>query len=178
MLADIEALSKSGEDYSQFLVSYTLKNIFPNLVDSPGMTAQGHRMSIDHLYQMFTGKTAVVEKLQGLLGSGKFASEFDTLKGNILQAREKYFFSEAELNGWAYYLLQQLKQVEDAARLFELIVELFPASWNAYDSLAEACYAKGAKQKALEFYRKSLELNPANENGKKFVELIEKELAK
>ncbi len=54
--------------------------------------------------------------------------------------------------------------------------ELFPGSWNAYDSLAEGYYQKGEKQKALMLYKKSLELNPANENGKKFVERIEKEL--
>ena len=135
-------------------------------------------MSIQHLYQIYSGKTAVVEALQGLLGADKFSAEFDALKRDILKAREKYFYSEAELNGWGYFLLQQLKQVDDAIKLFELNVELYPQSWNAYDSLAEAWYAKGEKQKALELYRKSLELNPASENGKKFVALIEEELKK
>ena len=82
------------------------------------------------------------------------------------------------MNGLGYFLLQQLKKVDGAVQMFELCAELFPQSWNAYDSLAEAYYAKGEKQKALELYKKSLELNPANENGKKFVELIETELKK
>ena len=174
--ADVEALAKVGGDFNQFGVGYTLKDKFPHLVGSPGMTNQGHKMSIDHLYQIYSGKISLIGAMQELLAAGTFGSGFDKLKSDVLQAREKYFFTEGELVGWGYYLLQQLKQVEDATRLFELIVGLYPASWNAYDSLAEAFYTKGEKQKALELYRKSLELNPANENGKKFIELIEKEL--
>jgi hypothetical protein len=44
-------------------------------------------------------------------------------------------------------------------------------------ALAEACFEEGGKQKTLGFYKKSLQLNPANENGKKCVERIEKVLA-
>ena len=106
----------------------------------------------------------------------RFAAEFPALKAKILKNREKYFFNEPELIGLGYFLLQQMKKADDAVRLFELTVELFPSSWNTYDSLAEAYYEKGEKQEALKLYRKSLELNPANENGKKFVERIEKEL--
>jgi glyoxylase-like metal-dependent hydrolase (beta-lactamase superfamily II) len=176
LLFDIEALAKTNGDFNPFIAAYTLKDKFPQLVGSPGITNQGHKMSIDHLYQIYSGKMSVTGALQELLAANKFGGEFDKLKGNILQSREKYFFSEADLIGWAYFLLQQLKQVDDAAKLFELVVELYPASWNAYDSLAEAYYTKGEKQKALELYRKSLELNPANENGKKFIERIEKEM--
>jgi len=178
LLSDVEALAKAGGDFNQFSTGYALKDKFPALVGSPGITNQGHLMSIQHLYQIYSGKTAVVEALQGLLGADKFNTDFDTLKRDILKAREKYFYSEAELNGWGYYLLQQLKQVDEAIKLFELNAELYPQSWNAYDSLAEAWYAKGEKQKALELYRKSLELNPASESGKKFVALIEEELKK
>ena len=53
-----------------------------------------------------------------------------------------------------------------------------PDSWNAYDSLAEAWYAKATSKKRWNSTEKSLELNPANENGKKFVATIEKELKK
>lgn len=178
MLADVEALAKAGGDLNQFIAGYTLKSKFPHLVNSPGITAQGHLMSINHLYQIFSGKISVADTLQGLLSAATFSSKFDKLKKDILKTREKYFYSEVELNGWAYFLLQQQKQVERAIQLFELNAELHPGSWNAYDSLAEAYYEKGEKQKALKLYQKSLELNPANENGKKFIERIENELKK
>ena len=48
-------------------------------------------------------------------------------------------------------------------------VELFPNSWNAYDSLGEAYLAIGNKAKAIENYKKSIELNPDNENARSMI---------
>jgi len=176
MLADVEAVAKSGGDFSRFAAGYSLKDKFPQLVSSPGIDNRGHLMSLQHLYQIDSGKIALSAALQGSFGSDAYSARFAELKADLLKNKDKYFYSEGDLTGLGYFLLQQLKQVDDAVAMFELYVELFPQSWNAYDSLAEGYYTKGDKQKALALYRKSLELNPANENGKKFVERIEKEL--
>jgi tetratricopeptide (TPR) repeat protein len=42
-------------------------------------------------------------------------------------------------------------------------VELFPQSWNVYDSLAEAYAVKGEMGLAIKYYERSLELNPDNQ---------------
>ncbi len=178
LLSDVEALAKAGGDFNQFMTGYTLKDKFPHLVGSPGITNQGHQMSLQHLYQVYSGKISLSGELQGSFGSDAFTAKFAALRADLLKNRDKYFYSEADLTGLGYFLLQQLKKIDDAIGMFELYVELFPQSWNAYDSLAEGWYTKGDKQKALELYRKSLELNPANENGKKFIALIEEELKK
>jgi tetratricopeptide (TPR) repeat protein len=178
LLSDVEAMANAGSDFNQFIASYTLKDKFPALVGSPGITNQGQRMSVQHLYQLFSGKVSVQAALEPIVMNNKFGADFAALETDILKSREKYFFTEAEINGVGYFLLQQLKNVDGAVRIFELNAKLHPASWNSFDSLAEGWYAKGDKQKALELYRKSLELNPANENGKKFVALIEEELKK
>lgn len=177
LLADVKTLIKAEGDFNQFISDYSLKNKFPHLVNSPGISDRGHLMSIAHLYKLLSGKISVADKLQELIRDNTFSAEFGKLKENILKAREKYFYTEIELNGQGYVLLNQQKQVEDAIKLFEFNIELFPKAWNAYDSLAEAYYQKGDKQKALKLYRKSLELNPDNENGKKFIQRIENELA-
>jgi glyoxylase-like metal-dependent hydrolase (beta-lactamase superfamily II) len=176
--ADVEVVAKSGGDFNQFIAGYVLKDKFPALAGSPGITNQGHQMSLQHLYQVYSGKISLSGELQGSFGSDAFTTKFAALRADLLKNRDKYFYSEADLTGLGYFLLQQLKKVDDAIAMFELYVELFPQSWNAYDSLAEGYYEKGDKQKALKFYQKSLELNPANENGKKFVERIENELKK
>ena len=49
--------------------------------------------------------------------------------------------------------------------MFRLNVKEFPESWNAYDSYADALRENNEKQKAIENYKKSLELNPENSNG-------------
>lgn len=73
-------------------------------------------------------------------------------------------FTELETNGFGYALLQQ-GQTEAAIRVFELNAESYPASFNVWDSLAEAHKTAGHKERAIELYRKSLELNPNNTNA-------------
>ena len=53
----------------------------------------------------------------------------------------------------------------DAIAIFKLNVEEYPKSGNAYDSLAEAYSKDGQKQQAITNYRKSLELDPKNQNA-------------
>jgi tetratricopeptide (TPR) repeat protein len=75
-----------------------------------------------------------------------------------------YDFSESELNGLGYALLR-MKKVDEAVKILELNVEMYPASANTYDSLGEAFMAQGNREKAIANYRKSLELNPNNLNA-------------
>ncbi|MBN2346726.1 MAG: MBL fold metallo-hydrolase [Candidatus Aminicenantes bacterium] len=177
LLADVGALAKSNGDFSQFVTGYTLKEKFPHLVNSPGITLQGHMMSLNHLYTIFSGKTPVADELRNLFADpSTFSAGFAKLRDAVLNARGKYFVSEAELNNIGYFLLGEQKEVEASIMLFEFNAELHPGSWNASDSLAEGYYAKGDKKKALELYRKSLELNPGNDNARKLIERITKEL--
>jgi len=61
----------------------------------------------------------------------------------------------------------------EAIELFKLCVQLFPDWWNSYDSLGDAYAKAGQKQLAIENYKKSLELNPANDNGKEKLKVLE-----
>lgn len=72
--------------------------------------------------------------------------------------------SEGTVNQAGYTLIGS-KKLKDAILIFQKNVELHPASWNAYDSLGEAFMKNGDKELAVKNYRKSVELNPSNENG-------------
>ena len=72
---------------------------------------------------------------------------------------------EGNLNSTGYLLLEAGKPKE-AIEVLRVNVTLFPASWNAYDSLGEAYAAAGQKDLAIQNYEKSVQLNPKNENGK------------
>jgi hypothetical protein len=78
--------------------------------------------------------------------------------------------SEDAINATGYQTLV-LKKTADAIRIFELNVELYPASSNTYDSLGEAYMANGEKELAIKNYEKSLELNARNNNA---VEMLKK----
>lgn len=62
------------------------------------------------------------------------------------------------------------KNMDAAITVFEYNTVLFPQSYNVFDSLGEAYYKKGDKPKALANFRKSLLLNPSNENAKKYMD--------
>jgi len=81
------------------------------------------------------------------------------------------FFDEAEFNQLGYRLLGE-NRVDDAIAVFELNVERYPGSWNVYDSLGEACAVKGDRERAVELYRRSIELNPGNTNGVQALERL------
>ncbi|WP_041615890.1 hypothetical protein [Spirosoma linguale] len=56
----------------------------------------------------------------------------------------------------------------------KLNTELFPISWNAYDSYGEALLLTGKKQEAASMYERSIKLNPDNKSGIKALETIQK----
>ena len=77
-------------------------------------------------------------------------------------------FEETPLNALGYQLMAAGKG-EAAIAVFRLIVETFPKSANAYDSLGEAYMNHGDKVLAIANYERSLALNPANDNAVKML---------
>jgi len=83
-----------------------------------------------------------------------------------------YDFSEAELNGLGYQLLQARKLTE-AIEIFKLNVEAYPKGFNTYDSLGEAYMTNGNTELAIQNYKKSLELNPENTGASAMLKRLE-----
>ncbi len=116
-----------------------------------------------------------------LVGEGPAAAQ------SVLEKLKKgpvaYELNEDEFNTLGYDLLgdnnpfhrPEERRVREALNVFKLNIELFPASWNAYDSYGEALLKAGEKEEAIRMYRKSIELNPKNENGKKVLERLSKD---
>jgi Flp pilus assembly protein TadD len=55
--------------------------------------------------------------------------------------------------------------MQEAIALFKLNAEMYPNSFNTYDSLAEAYMERGDREAAIQNYRKSLALNRNNTNA-------------
>jgi len=75
-----------------------------------------------------------------------------------------YEFNENEFNTLGYEYLQS-GNTQIALVLFKINVAEFPNSSNVYDSYGEALMKDGLNAPAIENYKKSLELNPANANA-------------
>jgi len=83
-----------------------------------------------------------------------------------------YDFGEGELDSLGYHLLH-LNQYQEAIRIFQLNIEAYPQSGDAYDSLAEAYVDDGNKEQAIANYRKSLQLKPTNRNAARMLRKLD-----
>lgn len=83
---------------------------------------------------------------------------------------DNYGLDEMEVNNAGYQLMGNGK-VKEAAAVFKLNIDAFPESFNAYDSYAEALLELGEKEKSIKNYKKSIEMNPGNQNG---IDMLEK----
>ncbi len=111
--------------------------------------------------QLFVSAAEVIENLLSEKGIGAVKSKFQELKNEP----DKYFVSERQFNTLGYRLLQQ-NNLPHALTVFRMNVETFPQSANVYDSLAEAYLYLGDKYNTIHYYKKSLELDPQNENAR------------
>ena len=98
------------------------------------------------------------------LMDGEIETGIKEISNNIAFYKDQYKDLEQILNGLGYQLIGEEKLM-DAVKVFELNTNIFPKSSNVYDSLAEAYMKSGNRDLAIEFYSRSLELNPKNTNA-------------
>lgn len=91
----------------------------------------------------------------------------------LVQENNKYYVNPDDLNRIGYQLLNNHK-TKKAIEIFKLVVNEFPGNFNAYDSLGEAYFKNNEYTNALANYKKSLELNPDNQNAREYISEIEK----
>lgn len=114
-------------------------------------------------------RKALQDGVIGEDGAIAFYKEVNSPENKLTQ----YHLGEEYLNAAGYALLQYGK-VNETIELFTFLVEEFPQSANAWDSRGEAYMKNGDKELAIENYKKSLELNPDNDNAKRMLEQLQK----
>lgn len=124
--------------------------------------ARYHRTEAEALWRQL--KESAAAAVEQAIRDGGVASGVAHYRELSTGAASDVYFDENEFNLSGYRLLGE-GRVEEAIAVFELNVERYPQSWNAYDSLGEACAVKGDRERAVDLYRRSLELNPDNTNG-------------
>jgi tetratricopeptide (TPR) repeat protein len=109
-------------------------------------------------------RKSIVETLSATIASSGVDAAVTRYHDLKSAAPTTYNFDEDQLNDLGYRLIRA-KKYKDAIRIFQLNVEVYPQSSNAYDSLGEAYMDNGDKALAIANYQKSLQLNPKNRNG-------------
>ncbi len=121
-----------------------------------------------------------IAKIYGNLLFTKTARVAKATLESLLKDTAQYYLSEDEMNSLGYdflgnsnpYHLPERHLYKQAVETLKMNVTLFPDSWNAYDSYAEALLADNQKEEAIKMYQKSLSLNPDNENARKILEKL------
>ena len=116
-------------------------------------------------------KRPLADTLLQLVAARGIAPALDAYRA--LRQSPEFYVTEKQLNALGYRLLE-LKRPKDAIAVLELVVEAYPRSGNAYDSLGEAYMTNGNKDQAIRSYRRSLELDPQNTNAVEKLRILEK----
>ena len=125
-----------------------------------------HQGSLYLDYERYDSPSRVL--LSAILNKGAPAALADYQKQRL---KGKKAVPETPMNHLGYRLLS-LKRVTDAIAVFRQNTEDFPQSSNAWDSLAEAYMDNGDKALATQYYQKSLEVNPANDNARQRIKTL------
>ena len=131
--------------------------------------APSHLLKVD--FQAAKGIPASLESFRAELGRQGF-DHAPAIYAAMLKDQPDFKLDETAMIQWAYDLMEK-NHLPEATDLFKLNVQVFPGSWNAYDSLGEAYMKAGQKQLAIDDYKKSLELNPGNDNAKEKLKVLE-----
>jgi glyoxylase-like metal-dependent hydrolase (beta-lactamase superfamily II) len=160
----IQKAAREGKTLEAVQTEYALNTRFPELAGSPGFSERNTYATLMEMWTAATHQESAAARLYTLIDSG--AGE-DAVR-EVLAARDarppKYYYLEFQLNAYGYRLLQENK-VPQAVRLFKINADLYPDSWNVYDSLGEALLKSGDGSGAERMYAKSVELKPDNQNG-------------
>ena len=122
----------------------------------------------NNIFGPFTGDQTILMERHG--------KSWEILRQNTV-IKTSYQLNEANIesgmNTQGLKLLE-LKKFDDAIKVLTLNTQLFPNSWNTWDSLAEAYMQKGEMHIATGYFKKSIELNADNAYAKEMVEKMAK----
>jgi CubicO group peptidase (beta-lactamase class C family) len=140
-----------------------LENIIGGIVD----ILQGHPTAAPPQSM----QVAMIEKLK-TSGGEQLIRFYQKIKNE----KNNYDLSGAEsfLNNLGYYLIQK-DRVKDALAVLKFATEEYPSSSNTFDTYGEALMKEGLKELAIKNYKRSIELDPKNENAVKQLKILESE---
>ena len=161
---------RAGKSLEDIQREYRLDTRFPELAKSPGCNVRYNYMTILEMWGVVTGQESGADRLYTLIDEGASEDAIRQLLASRGVVPAKYYFLEDQINAYGYQFLQG-DHVPQAVRMFKLYVDLFPDSWNAYDSLGEALLKAGDTDAARKMYEKSVSLKPDSKSG---LEALEK----
>jgi CubicO group peptidase (beta-lactamase class C family) len=114
----------------------------------------------EHHYKLPLARVYTADLIEK--GADDALAHFNELKSDT----DRYYLDEGEMNGLGYEMLQD-GHTPEALEALRLNTLLFPSSWNVYDSYADILVKVGKKEAAALMYKKAIQMNPQDEDGKR-----------
>jgi len=119
-------------------------------------------------------RTYQSDLLAGNIPFEYFAAKVKTVQTELSgTAPDVSSYADEQFNDIGFQLLKARK-MDIAYKVFKLNETSFPSSWGVYHGLGQTCLMMGQKSQALEYYRKSIILNPQNEEGRRAITQLTK----
>lgn len=147
----LNATLKNDENAKTFMENSSEKNGFPESLISKTMKMPDES---EFDYKDFND-----------LSLNQGYNDLITLYEKTVAKHPKLQLEEGMLNTLGLRLSFNPSKAEQGINVFLLALHIYPKSANLYDSLAEAYLYKKDFQNAISNYKKSLELNPENQNA-------------
>ena len=185
VISEKDNILKMNIDQFDFLgrsVGFVSTSLYPSggnsyNTDIAGLKAEVGKNSVKLNYRgiEFTANKVSGQEstFSGLLAEGRFKEAAGLIRDLKESGSNQTGITENLINSLGYKALAK-KDFEGAIALFALNCELYPNSANTYDSLGEAYMLSGNFFMATESYRRSVELDPNNQNAVKMLEKLTK----
>jgi glyoxylase-like metal-dependent hydrolase (beta-lactamase superfamily II) len=170
--SEIKVVEAEGVDLETAIGRLSLRaepSFFREVGASEEEIERYHRFEATALWRQL--KDSAAGEVEKAINDGGPEAGLALYRELVAGAGADVYFDENEFNLLGYRLLGQ-ERVDEAITVFQINVDHFPESWNVYDSLGEACALKGDTTRAIELYRRSIELNPDNANGVQAIERL------
>ena len=126
-----------------------------------------NKIGIDHT----TSMQGLSPMLLELLLEDKTIEEVIEIVRSEDRENPKYDISEVALTNLGYNLIED-EQLNNAKKIFELGIGLYPNAYNLYDSYGECLFMLKEYENATKAFKKALDLNPDNANSKRMLEQL------
>ncbi len=171
----VKTAEAAGRDLAEIQEQFSLDREFAFVKTMPVYKERGDQwvrpQHHSHVRVFFLQHKKLASELLKNAGPNALDETMARLR-KLRESGSRFYFDEGSFNFLGYGLMNTGKILQ-ALKVFKFNVEMFPRSANAHDSLGEACLKNGKKELAIENYKKSLALNPNNDNAKKMLEQLQ-----
>lgn len=123
-------------------------------------------------YESLKVKKSFIPELERILLEKEYDKAVEYFKENEDSIKAEYELDENAINLRGKQVLNEELNTDKALAIFEINAEAFPESYTVYESLADALYKDGKVQEAINYYKKSLAINPANTEAQEMIKKI------